>query len=94
MKIHYRHPLFKYWPLKHYAAIVIGRHCLTKYAPTEMPEYVIRHELIHQKQMDRHGIVGFYLIYVKDYIKNLVKYKNHRMAYLAIPFEVEAYRNQ
>lgn len=77
--------------MKYYAAIVIGRLMLTSYKRGELPRSVIRHELVHQAQMDRHGIIMFYLIYLKDYFVNLVKYRSHWEAYMNIPFEIEAY---
>lgn len=91
MKIVYRSQLFKYWPLKYYSAIVIGRSMLTRYGPDSLPLTVLRHEEIHQQQMDRHGVLGFYCLYVWHYCKNLLRYRNHWDAYYNIPFEKEAY---
>lgn len=91
MKMHYNSLLFKLPLLRNYEAIVLGRHCHTRYSMEEFPIYLLVHELIHQKQMDRHGVILFYIIYIKDYIKNLIKYRNHNAAYMNIPFEVEAY---
>ncbi len=47
--------------------------------------------MVHQKQMDKHGVFMFYCIYMKDYLINLIKYRNHDKAYENIPFEKEAY---
>ncbi len=44
--------------------------------------------------MTRHGILGFYLIYLKDYALNLWRYRNHDEAYENIPFELEAYARE
>lgn len=88
MKIHTNSILFKLPLLSQYGGIVLGRHAFFKGIPDES---LIKHEMVHQEQMDRHGVIKFYLIYVKDYIKGLVKYRNHWDAYYNIPFEVEAY---
>ena len=55
---------------------------------------MFQHEMVHQKQMDEYGVLKFYIIYLKDYFLNLVKYRNHDKAYFNIPFEVEAYSQQ
>jgi hypothetical protein len=57
-------------------------------------ERLIRHELIHQEQMKRHGVLLFYLIYLKDYSRNLWIYRDHDQAYANIPFEQEAYQRE
>ena len=94
MRISYNSWIFKFWPMKYYAAIVLGRWMLTSYKRGELPRSVLRHELVHQAQMDRHGIFMFYVIYLKDYFVNLVKYRNHSEAYFNIPFEMEAYEKE
>lgn len=88
MKIHTNSWLFKLPLLRYYDGIVLGRHGFFREVPDES---LIRHEMVHQKQMDRHGITMFYLIYIKDYLINLIKYRNHWDAYYNIPFEIEAY---
>ena len=92
MKIITNSKLFKLPFLRHYDAIVIGRYGLFK--DKHPCNSLISHEMTHQKQMDKHGILTFYLIYVKDYIINLIKYRNHWEAYYNIPFEIEAYEHQ
>lgn len=91
MRIFYKSWIFKVWPMTGYAAIVLGRWMLTRYGREDLPVSVIRHEAVHQEQMDRHGIIMFYLIYLKDYFKNLWRFRNHDLAYRRIPFEMEAY---
>lgn len=51
----------------------------------------IRHETIHYKQMLECLIVFWYVIYIGHYLYNLLKYKNHKIAYKKICFEREAY---
>ncbi|MBN2892431.1 MAG: hypothetical protein JXL97_11235 [Bacteroidales bacterium] len=55
---------------------------------------LLNHEKIHLKQQKDFFIIPFYLLYAGSYFTNLVKYKNHKKAYLNIPFEKEAYNNQ
>lgn len=91
-KFYFESKLFNLPILKNYDGIVLGRSIFFK--RRSPPKYLINHELIHQEQMDRHGVIFFYLIYIKDYLKNLCKYRSHKRAYLLIPFEIEAYKNQ
>jgi hypothetical protein len=54
----------------------------------------INHENIHLQQIAKVGVLKFYFLYLYHYLRNLIKYKNHDLAYLNIPYEVEAYDNQ
>lgn len=92
MKIYYNSRLFSLPLLRNYAAIVLGRRCYVK--ASQASETLLRHEEIHQEQMDRHGILGFYLIYLKDYFRNLWIYRDHDQAYFNIPFEKEAFARE
>ena len=60
----------------------------------EGDKILIRHEEIHIAQYKETLIIGFLLIYVYDFIRGLVKYKNYRDAYRSIRFEREAYTQQ
>jgi len=51
---------------------------------------LIRHERVHQEQMNRHGLLYFWLQYLFYYVSGLVKYKSHWKAYRNNPLEVEA----
>jgi hypothetical protein len=57
-------------------------------------ELLIRHESIHLRQEAELLIIPFYLLYLASYLFNLIKYKNHNQAYMAIYFEREAYANE
>lgn len=59
----------------------------------EVPEITQRHEMIHIAQQRETWVIGFYLLYVFYWLKNVVKYKNTQVAYYNIPFEIEAYKN-
>ena len=63
-----------------------------------MDQITKNHERIHLKQQEELLIIGFYVLYVYYWLKNMKKYegsKRQRMlAYRNIPFEKEAYANQ
>ena len=53
----------------------------------------IRHEMVHQQQMWKLFIIGFYFMYVYYYVRNRFVCKmSHAKAYRYNPFEVEAYK--
>lgn len=90
IRIKYRHWAFRLPLLRRYRGIVVGRRIWFKNGPDEISAELLRHEMIHQEQMDRHTVPLFYLIYLKDYLRNLLRYHNHDLAYWNIPFEIEA----
>jgi hypothetical protein len=51
----------------------------------------INHERIHLRQQAELLVLPFYILYVLNYLFNLIKYRNHHTAYLNIVFEREAY---
>ena len=51
----------------------------------------ITHESIHIKQQQELYVVGFYILYIWDWVRGLIKYKNIQVAYYKIRFEQEAY---
>jgi len=53
----------------------------------------IRHEVVHQEQMQKLFIVGFHFLYAYYYVRNrYVRKMSHARAYRYNPFEVEAYK--
>lgn len=56
----------------------------------EGSEHLLRHELVHVHQWDRHGPLGFAARYVGSYLKWRLCRKGHHGAYLRIPLEIEA----
>jgi len=53
----------------------------------------VRHELVHQQQMWKLFIVGFYFMYAYYYVRNrFVRKMSHARAYRYNTFEIEAYR--
>ena len=74
--------------------MVVGRAILFKDGPEAVSVRLLRHEMIHQEQMDRHGVAGFYARYLADYLRGLWRLRSHEAAYRAIPFEQEAYARE
>ena len=57
----------------------------------EMSEITKNHETIHFQQYLETGFVGFILIYLLDYLLNLLKFRDGTKAYLSLRAEKEAY---
>lgn len=60
----------------------------------EMSEVYQNHENIHLKQQLELLVIPFYIIYVLNYIYNLLFWKSHNSAYRNIIFEREAYKEE
>jgi hypothetical protein len=93
-RVRHQHWIFKLPFVRRYSGMVVGRTILFRGGETEISPALLRHELIHQEQIDRHGIARFYLIYFRDYLTNLWRLRNHNAAYRNIPFEKEAYERE
>lgn len=52
---------------------------------------IMRHEQIHLAQYRELWIIGFFIIYAFDYLKNRLKGYDHYRAYVNIRLEQEAY---
>jgi hypothetical protein len=55
---------------------------------------LINHERIHLRQQVELLLIPFYLLYLLNYLVNLLIFRNHHQAYMAIMFEREAYSNE
>ncbi|MFC3561248.1 hypothetical protein [Pedobacter jamesrossensis] len=53
---------------------------------------IVNHEKIHLRQQLELLVFPFYLLYLINYLINLLRYKKHDLAYRKIIFEKEAYR--
>lgn len=60
----------------------------------DLDEFQMNHELIHFEQQKELLVIGFYVLYLYDYIKGMILYKDKAVAYYNIRFEQEAYQNQ
>jgi hypothetical protein len=93
-RIKYRHWIFKLPLLRHCRGLVLGRTILINCDESEMTPALLRHELIHQEQMDRYGVARFYFIYLHNFLMNLWRLRNIHAAYRNIPFEKEAFERE
>lgn len=66
---------------------------LIKYAELKAHRQIINHELIHLRQQMELLIIPFYILYLLNYLVNLILYRKHDQAYRNIIFEREAYSN-
>jgi hypothetical protein len=51
---------------------------------------LIRHEMAHVRQVERHGLIGFLVRYVGEFARHWVRLRSVAAAYAAISFEIEA----
>ena len=51
---------------------------------------LLRHELAHVRQVNRHGLIGFLVRYVAEFLRHFAREKSVAAAYRKISFEVEA----
>lgn len=57
----------------------------------EFPDYSLNHEKIHTAQIIECGFIFFYIIYLMEFLINLITYRDFLRAYYSISFEKEAY---
>jgi hypothetical protein len=67
---------------------------LVKTAQGKSNRVIINHENIHLRQQLELLIIPFYLLYLLNYLLNLLYYWHHDKAYRNIVFEREAYSNE
>lgn len=77
-------------------AITLGRRIyllpsFLQRSPDEVTK-LIRHELAHVAQVQRHGLLIFLILYVAEFVKHLRRTRSFDAAYREISFEVEARR--
>ena len=75
------------------SAIALFPFILFKDEASKKDAVLLNHEKIHLRQQIELLIIPFYIIYLINYILNLVKYRNHFKAYMNIAFEKEAYHH-
>lgn len=80
-------------PPQGYIAITIGPFILTRNRRRITPT-VVRHESIHWEQEKELLVVGFYLLYLIEFVARLIAVRNWKLAYRALSFEREAYAHQ
>jgi hypothetical protein len=75
-------------------AIVLYPYVLFAQPRQKISASVLRHELIHVRQVRQIGWFRFYLSYLLEYSRHLWRLRDHYEAYLAISYEAEAFRLQ
>lgn len=87
MRIVFNHIIpFKGFKAINIFGVVFVRH------DAELSKYTLLHERIHTEQMRELGYIGFYILYLLEWIYRLI-FHTHT-AYRGISFEREAYRYQ
>jgi len=72
-------------------AMAIFPFIILKNKSLKVDKVLINHERIHFRQQLELLILPFYFLYLLMYLINLIRYRNHYLAYFNIPFEKEAY---
>ena len=67
---------------------------LVKNHDLKLNKAIINHEKIHLRQQLELLLIPFYILYLLNYLLNLLYYMQHDKAYLNIVFEREAYVNE
>ena len=74
------------------AAITLGRRIwIARELPPAEHEALLRHELVHVRQMEQLGVFVFVVRYLGEYLANRVRRMGHDAAYRAISFERKAF---
>ena len=76
------------------SAMALFPFIIVKSAHMKQDSVLVNHELIHFRQQLELLILPFYLLYLLNYLLNLIRYQNHDRAYFHISFEREAYSNE
>ena len=74
--------------------ITIYPYIIYRYKKEEVSDTLQNHEMIHIHQQRELRVIGFYVLYVYYWLKNILAGQDSSVAYYNIPFEVEAYTNQ
>ena len=82
-------------PFKGFAAINLFGVVFARKEYKLLPDKTLRHEAIHTAQMRELAYIGFYIIYLLEWLFRLVKQSyTGQEAYRNISFEKEAYKKQ
>jgi hypothetical protein len=77
--------------MKDVIGITLGRRIYVRANLAELSlERLLRHELAHIRQIERHGLIGFYRRYLTEFVRHFVKVRSISRAYSLISFEIEA----
>jgi elongation factor P hydroxylase len=64
------------------------------FAPGKLYHSTWLHEMAHWKQIKRYTVVGFYALYLWQYLVNRAKGMSHFRAYYNMPLEIEARKHE
>ena len=82
------------WLARNVIAITLGRRIYLSNAVTARSttylDRLLRHELAHVRQVNRHGLILFLIRYVTEFARHLWRTRSIEAAYRLISFEVEA----
>jgi hypothetical protein len=79
------------WLMGDVVAITLGRrvYLAASVAPASI-ERLLLHELAHVRQVNRHGVLGFYWRYLAEFARHYRRCRSVNRAYAMISFEQEA----
>jgi Domain of unknown function (DUF4157) len=91
-KVRHDYPWWlKPWLMGDVVAITLGRRIyLSPKVAKASIERLLRHELVHVCQVNRHGLLGFYWRYLAEFAGHWLKVRSINRAYAMISFEQEA----
>jgi hypothetical protein len=94
-RIHVGYPRWlRPWLARDVVAITLGRTIYVSSRAAERAldrlEPLIRHELAHVRQVNRHGLLLFLGRYVAEFLRHLWRVRSVSRAYAMISFEIEA----
>jgi len=75
-------------------AMAIFPFMVFKHAEQKKDPLLINHEKVHFYQQLELLVLPFYILYLVNYLVNLIRFRNHDQAYFNICFEKEAYSNE
>ena len=91
-------PWLRPWLARDVIAITLGRTIyVSERAAARSGESLmklLRHELVHVRQVNAHGFFGFVWRYTTEFLRHLRRERNVHRAYRSISFEVEAWEEE
>ncbi|WP_233138138.1 hypothetical protein [Mucilaginibacter sp. MD40] len=82
------------FPYMRVAGMALFPFILVKNAAFKADAILINHERIHLRQQAELLILPFYILYLLNYVINMLRYRAHYPAYRNIVFEKEAYDHE
>jgi hypothetical protein len=77
--------------MKDVVAITLGRRIYLRSGIADSSvERLLRHELAHVRQIERHGLFRFYFLYAAEFVRHFRRVRSISGAYAMISFEIEA----